>query len=55
MLKTGQDYLEGLRDGSQVYIGKELVDDVTTHPAFRMPPGRLRGSTTTSARPNIST
>jgi len=35
MLKTGQDYLEGLRDGRQVYIGKELVDDVTTHPAFR--------------------
>ena len=35
MLKTGKDYLEGLRDGRTVYIGRERVDDVTTHPAFR--------------------
>ena len=35
MLKTGKDYLEGLRDGRVVYIGGETVDDVTTHPAFR--------------------
>ncbi|MEX2453743.1 MAG: 4-hydroxyphenylacetate 3-hydroxylase N-terminal domain-containing protein [Rhodospirillaceae bacterium] len=35
MLKTGQEYLEGLRDGRRVYIGSELVRDVTVHPAFR--------------------
>ena len=35
MLKTGRDYLEGLRDGRIVYIGRERVEDVTTHPAFR--------------------
>lgn len=35
MLKTGADHLEQLRDGRKVYIGGELVRDVTTHPAFR--------------------
>ena len=35
MLKSGKDYLEGLRDGRTVYIGRERVEDVTTHPAFR--------------------
>lgn len=35
MLKTGKEHLEGLRDGRTVYIGKEKVDDVTTHPAFK--------------------
>ena len=34
MLKTGEEHLESLRDGRRVYIGRELVDDVTTHPAF---------------------
>jgi 4-hydroxyphenylacetate 3-monooxygenase len=32
---TGQEYLESLRDGREVYIYGERVDDVTTHPAFR--------------------
>ncbi len=35
MLRTGKEHLERLRDGRVVYIGKERVDDVTTHPAFR--------------------
>ncbi len=35
MLRTGADYLESLRDGRRVLIGKERVTDVTTHPAFR--------------------
>ena len=35
MLLTGQEYLESIRDGRKVYVGRELVDDVTTHPAFR--------------------
>src|SRR3984957_3601592 len=32
---TGAEYLESLRDGREVYIYGERVDDVTTHPAFR--------------------
>jgi 4-hydroxyphenylacetate 3-monooxygenase len=35
MLRTGKEHLERLRDGRVVYIGKERIDDVTTHPAFR--------------------
>jgi 4-hydroxyphenylacetate 3-monooxygenase len=35
MLMTGEEYLASLRDGRRVYVGKELVQDVTTHPAFR--------------------
>ncbi|MFF8473426.1 4-hydroxyphenylacetate 3-hydroxylase family protein [Streptomyces sp. NPDC015414] len=34
MLKTGKEHLESLRDGRRVYIGRTLVEDVTTHPAF---------------------
>jgi 4-hydroxyphenylacetate 3-monooxygenase len=32
---TGSEYLESLRDGREVWIYGERVDDVTTHPAFR--------------------
>ncbi|MGP0088864.1 MAG: 4-hydroxyphenylacetate 3-hydroxylase family protein [Xanthobacteraceae bacterium] len=35
MLRTGENYLASLRDGRRVYIGGELVTDVTKHPAFR--------------------
>lgn len=35
MLRTGQDYLESLRDGRQVWIDGERVADVATHPAFK--------------------
>ena len=35
MLLTGKEYLESIRDGRRVYVGRELVDDVTAHPAFR--------------------
>ena len=35
MLKTGQEHLEALRDGRRVYIGRERIDDVTCHPAFK--------------------
>ncbi|MGZ4140734.1 MAG: 4-hydroxyphenylacetate 3-hydroxylase family protein, partial [Actinomycetota bacterium] len=31
----GAEYLESLRDGREVWIYGEKVDDVTTHPAFR--------------------
>jgi 4-hydroxyphenylacetate 3-monooxygenase len=32
---TGEEYLESLRDGREVWIGGEKVADVTEHPAFR--------------------
>jgi len=32
---TGKEYLESLRDGREIYIQGERVEDVTTHPAFR--------------------
>jgi 4-hydroxyphenylacetate 3-monooxygenase len=35
MLKTGAEHLESIRDGRIVYLGKERIDDVTTHPAFK--------------------
>jgi 4-hydroxyphenylacetate 3-monooxygenase len=35
MLMTGDEYLGSIRDGRRVYIGSELVEDVTVHPAFR--------------------
>ena len=34
MMRTGDDYLASLRDGRQVYVGSELVTDVTSHRAF---------------------
>jgi 4-hydroxyphenylacetate 3-monooxygenase len=33
--QTGDEYLESLRDGREVWAYGERVDDVTTHPAFR--------------------
>ncbi|MFE7512709.1 4-hydroxyphenylacetate 3-hydroxylase family protein [Streptomyces sp. NPDC057540] len=35
MTRSGQEYLEGLRDGREVWLDGERVEDVTTHPAFR--------------------
>jgi len=35
MLRTGDQYLDALRDGRVVYLGGERVPDVTVHPAFR--------------------
>src|SRR5262245_8294882 len=34
-IRTGEDYLESLRDGRAVYIQGERVADVTSHRAFR--------------------
>jgi 4-hydroxyphenylacetate 3-monooxygenase len=34
MLASGKEKLERMRDGRAVYIGRERVDDVTSHPAF---------------------
>jgi 4-hydroxyphenylacetate 3-monooxygenase len=32
---TGQEYLESLKDGREIWLHGEKVKDVTTHPAFR--------------------
>jgi 4-hydroxyphenylacetate 3-monooxygenase len=32
---TGDEYLESIRDGREIYAYGERVEDVTTHPAFR--------------------
>ena len=34
MLMTGKEYRESIRDGRAIYIGRERVEDQTTHPAF---------------------
>ncbi|GAA5126634.1 4-hydroxyphenylacetate 3-hydroxylase family protein [Haloechinothrix salitolerans] len=35
MIRTGEEYRESVRDGRQIWINGEQVDDVTTHPAFK--------------------
>lgn len=35
MLRSGREFIAGLRDGRTVYVGGRAVDDVTTHPAFK--------------------
>ena len=35
MIKTGSRHAASLRDGRHVYLDGALVDDVTTHPAYR--------------------
>jgi two-component FAD-dependent monooxygenase len=34
---TGDEYIDSLRDGREIYIYGDRVKDVTTHPAFRNP------------------
>lgn len=33
-LKTSDAHLDGIRDGREVYLGGERIEDVTSHPAF---------------------
>ncbi len=35
MIRTGGEYRESIRDGREVWIDGERVEDVTTHPAFK--------------------
>lgn len=35
MIRTGEQYLESIRDGRQVYINGEQVKDVPSHPMFK--------------------
>jgi 4-hydroxyphenylacetate 3-monooxygenase len=34
MTRSGKDYIEGLKDGRQVFVDGNFVTDVTEHPAF---------------------
>ena len=35
MIRTGEQYRDSIRDGRQVWINGERVNDVTAHPMFR--------------------
>ena len=35
MIRTGEQYRAGLRDGREVWIDGERVQDVTDHPVFK--------------------
>jgi len=35
MIRTGEEYRASIRDGREVYIDGERVEDVTVHPSFR--------------------
>ncbi len=35
MIRTGEEYRESIRDGREVWIDGERVEDVPTHPAFK--------------------
>src|SRR5260370_8915298 len=41
MLRTGKEHLESLRAGGCGYVGREKIDDVTGHPAFRAAAGTV--------------
>ncbi|MEM7535711.1 MAG: 4-hydroxyphenylacetate 3-hydroxylase family protein [Chloroflexota bacterium] len=35
MIRTGKEYIESIRDGRQVWVNGERVDDVPSHPYFK--------------------
>jgi 4-hydroxyphenylacetate 3-monooxygenase len=35
MIRTGEEYRTGLRDGREIWIDGGRVHDVTAHPAFK--------------------
>ncbi len=35
MIRTGQQYIDSIRDGREVYVNGERVKDVATHPMFK--------------------
>ena len=48
---NGDEYIESLQDGRQIYIHGERVEDVTTHPAFRNSVQVDRAAVQRAARP----
>ena len=49
--KTGEEHLKSLQDGRTVYIDGQLVDDITTHTAFRNAVASGAGLASWVARP----
>lgn len=47
---TGDAYLDSLRDGREVWIYGERVEDVTTHPGFRNAARMSNGGKRTSCK-----
>jgi anthranilate 3-monooxygenase (FAD) / 4-hydroxyphenylacetate 3-monooxygenase len=37
VIRTGQQYIDGIRSPREVYVGGERIEDVTKYPAFRKP------------------
>src|ERR1700735_3453287 len=35
MIRTGEEYRQSIRDGREIYLNGEKIDDVVTHPAFK--------------------
>ena len=48
---TGDEYIESLRDGREVYLYGEKVDDVTTHPGVPQRGAHDRAALRRHARP----
>ena len=51
MIRTGDEYRESIRDGREVWINGERVDDVTTHPRSSRSSTSARASTTWQHEP----
>ena len=43
MIRTGEQYLAGLRDGRTVYYDGERVEDVTKHPLLGLVAAEVAG------------
>ena len=54
-VRTGKEYIEGLRDGRQLYVNGELIQDVTQYPPFQGVIREMASSTTASMSESIRT
>ena len=52
--RTGAEFIAGLRDQREVWLGNERVEDVTTHPAFRAAVESVAQFIRHAARPGLS-
>lgn len=41
--RNGKEFLDGLRDDREIWLGGERIDDVTSHPALRGAAGEMAG------------
>ena len=55
MIRTGQQFLESIRDGRRVLCGGEMIDDLTTHPKTRGTRRRSPSTTTCITIPSTRT